>query len=156
MALSETRLSSDGILNESDSGYTIFYKGWPENVRRETGVDFAVKLYLVPHLSELPHGVSDRSMSLCLPLYSNRCMTIISIYAATLVSAKLDIDCFYADLRSVLKNVHKGHKIVLMGDFNARVGCNSGMWGPSIATEWESITAMICCFCSCVTNLTML
>ena len=127
--LSETRLSSDGILSEPDSGYTIFYKGRPENVRREAGVGFAVKSCLVPHLSELPYGVSDRIMTLRLPLYSNRYMTMISVYLPTLVSAKLDIHCFYADLRSVLKNVYKDDKIVLMGDFNVRAGCNSGMWG---------------------------
>ena len=127
MPLSETRLSSDGILSEPDSGYTIFYKGRPENVRREAGVGFAAKSCLAPHSSEFPHGVSNRIMTLRLPLYSNHYMTMISVYAPTLVSAKLDIGCSYTDLSVVLKNVHKGDKIVLMWDFNARVGCNSGM-----------------------------
>ena len=77
-ALSETRFSEYGHLVERASGYTFFWKGKPEGVKREAGVGFAIKTTLVQKLHDLPHGHSDRIMSCRIPL------ALFSIYALTL------------------------------------------------------------------------
>ena len=55
-------------------------------------------------------------------------MTILSIYAPTLTSDDSSKDCFYAALRSTLGSIPLSDKIVLLGDFIARVGTNSHVW----------------------------
>ena len=68
IALSETRLADEGQITEVIGGYTFFWKGKSEEEDRESGVAFAIKTSLVDKLEELPLGVSDRLMSLRLPL----------------------------------------------------------------------------------------
>lgn len=47
--------------------------------------------------------------------------TFISAYAPTLTSNDLDKDEFYEDLKLTLTNVHKDDKLILLGNFNARL-----------------------------------
>ena len=129
VALSETRLSESGSREELESGYTFFWKGKPEGVRREAGVGFAIRSSLVSHLSDLPNGISERLMSLRIPLKHNRFMTLISVYAPTLTSSQEDIDNFYADLKSTVQKVDRNDKLTILGDFNARVGQDFSIWG---------------------------
>ena len=77
---------------------------------------------------ELPRGINDRLMTPRLHLHGNRHATIISAYAPTLVSDDEEKQRFYDNLRDVLQAVPKGDKIVLTGDFNARVGKDWQTW----------------------------
>ena len=74
-------------------------------------------------IQNLPNGHSDRLMSLHLPLHDYQFITIISVYAPTL-QADMDVkEAFYnTELRSILTGINKDDKILIMGDFNARVG----------------------------------
>lgn len=92
------------------------------------GVDLVIKSKLVSHLSELPYGVSDRLMALCFQLLFGYFMTMISVYVLTLVSSGADTDNFCFDFRNILRNVNRDDKVVLIGDFNARVGCDHAAW----------------------------
>ena len=60
-------------------------------------------------------------MILRLHLHGNGHVTIISACVPTLVSDDEEIQRFYDKLRVVLQAVLKGDKIVLTGDFDARV-----------------------------------
>ena len=126
-ALSETRLSGEDHIMEVGSGYTFFWKGRPEGEKREGGVGFAIKSDLVKHL-EHPIGVSDRIMTVRLPLPHNRYMTIVSVYAPTLASSEESKTAFFEDLRHSLSNIPSADKILLLGDFNARVGRDFDTW----------------------------
>ena len=95
---------------------------------REAGVGFAIRSNIVSKLHELPRGINDRLMTLRLHLHGNRHATIISAYAPTLVSDEKEKQRFYDNLRDVLQAVPKGDKIVLTGDFNARVGKDWQTW----------------------------
>ena len=86
---------------EVGSGYTFFWKGRPEGEKREGGVGFAIKSDLVKHL-EHPIGVSDRVMTVRLPLPHNRYMTIVSVYAPTLASSEESKTAFFEDLRRII------------------------------------------------------
>ena len=122
VALSETRLTDDGQIQEIASGYNIFWKGRASRERREAGVGFAIRSNIVSKLHKLPRGINDRLMTLRLHLHGNRHATIISAYAPTLVSGEEEKQRFYDNLRDVLQAFPKGDRIVLTGDFNARVG----------------------------------
>ena len=128
-ALAETRLAGEDQLEETGSGYTLFWSGRPEGEKREAGVGFAIRNSLLDRV-ERPTAVSERIMRLRLPLAADRYMSIISVYAPTLVSSEEDIAAFYHALSTLLNTIPKEEGIVLLGDFNARVGAECDTWKP--------------------------
>ena len=128
-ALAETRLSGEDQLEETGSGYTLFWSGKPEGERRDSGVGFAIRSSLVDRI-ERPTGVNERIMRLRLPLASGRFTSLISVYAPTLVSPEEDIVAFYTALSTLLSSIPKEEGIILLGDFNARVGDDHDTWKP--------------------------
>ena len=121
-ALSETRLAEKGLLKEVGAGYTFFWSGRKKEERREAGVGFAIKSHLVSKLSGLPKGINDRLMTLRLPLSGKRHATIVSAYAPRMTNPEEVKDKFYDDLDSVISAAPRTDKLILLGDFNARVG----------------------------------
>ena len=67
-------------------------------------------------------------MKLRLPLSRNRYATIITAYAPTLTSPEETIEQFYANLSPVLYSVPANDKLILLGDFIARVGRDHSRW----------------------------
>ena len=128
-ALSETRLPDAGETPEST--YTFFWSGKPEADKRESGVGFAVKSKLVPCLKDKPKAINDRLMTVRLTLHQQRCATLISVYAPTLQHTDESKEKFYSELRSVIDSVPSQDKLIILGDFNARVGAD---W-----TAWEGV-----------------
>ena len=116
-AFSETRLSEEDHLTERGAGYTFFWKGKPEGEKRDGGVGFAIKTDLNMQV-EQPQGISDRIMTLRVPLSCKRFMTVLSVYAPTLNSSQETIMAFYQDLLNVISSISKANKILLLGDFN--------------------------------------
>ncbi|VDM05700.1 unnamed protein product [Schistocephalus solidus] len=80
-ALSETRYSKQGLLQEVGAGYTFFWSGRLKAERRDAGVAFAIRNDIVERLPCLQQGINDRLMSLHLPLWGDQFATIISAYA---------------------------------------------------------------------------
>ncbi|KAJ4942915.1 hypothetical protein JOQ06_005427, partial [Pogonophryne albipinna] len=127
-ALSETRILDEGSLTEEGMGYTFFWKGYPSGGQHLHGVGLAIKNTLLPRLAETPVGISERLMTLRIPLVKNRFATLLSAYAPTLPSESEAKDSFYQSLDEALRRIPKNDKIFLLGDFNARVGQNSSIW----------------------------
>nr|VZI38423.1 unnamed protein product [Spirometra erinaceieuropaei] len=124
-ALSEIRFSEQGQLEEVGVGYTFFWSGRPKAERRDAGVAFAIRNDIVGRLPSLPQGINDRLMSLCLPLRrgGGKFATIISAYAPPMSSPEAAArDKFYEDLHALLATVSKADKLIVLGDFNVRVG----------------------------------
>ena len=67
-------------------------------------------------------------MTARIPLEKSNYMTIVCAYAPTLVATEEAKDAFYASLSAVLQAVDHRDKLVLLGDFNARVGCDHVVW----------------------------
>ncbi|CAI9715341.1 Hypothetical predicted protein [Octopus vulgaris] len=63
-----------------------------------------------------------------LPLESKQHLTLFSVYAPTLLADPADKDSFYSDLRRLLNNTPANDKVLILGDFNARVGKDSEAW----------------------------
>nr|VZI49685.1 unnamed protein product [Spirometra erinaceieuropaei] len=128
-ALSETRFSEQGQLEEVGAGYTFFWSGRPKAERRDAGVAFAIRTDIVGRLPCLPQGINDRLMSLRLPLRrGGKFATIISAYAPPMTSPDAVRDKFYEDLHALLATVSKADKLIVLGDFNARVGTDHTAW----------------------------
>ena len=120
--LSETCLAEEGLFEEVGDGYTFFWSGRKKEERREAGVGFDIRSHLVSKLSELPKGINDRLMTLRLPLSGKRHATIVSAYAPTMTNPNEVKDKFYDDLDSVISAEPRTDKLILLGNFNARVG----------------------------------
>nr|VZI30318.1 unnamed protein product [Spirometra erinaceieuropaei] len=67
-------------------------------------------------------------MSLRLPLWEVKFATIISAYAPTMTNPDAVRDKFYEDLHALLATVSKADKLIVLGDFNARVGTDYTAW----------------------------
>ena len=131
-ALSETRFPDEDSITEVGEGYTYFWRGLTKEEPRIHGVGFAVKTKLMARLPEGPTGINERLMTWRIPLKKNRYLTIISAYAPTLVTDELTKDTFYSALDATLQNIPNADKVVLMGDFNARVGKNWQLWDGAL------------------------
>ena len=128
-ALSETRLSGTGELHERGSGYTFYWSGRGPEERRDAGVGFAIRDSIANKLINLPKGKNDRLMTLRLPLNNGqKHITIVSVYAPTMTNPDDIKDKFYEDLNTVITAVPTTDKLVILGDFNARVGCEYDTW----------------------------
>ena len=60
-----------------DLEFSVFWSGKPEGERREAEVGFAIKKDIV---TKLPRPVSDKIMTMRLPLSKDNFATIISVY----------------------------------------------------------------------------
>ena len=127
-ALSETHLPDQSSLTEVGSGYTFFWIGKPADSRRESGVGFAIRTSIVSDLTLQPEGISDRLMLLRLPISATQHATIISGYAPTMTNPDDVKDKFYHDIDSVINRTPHTDKLIIMGDFNARVGRDWSSW----------------------------
>ena len=93
---------------------------------------FAIKNDINDKLMETPKFVSARIMLVRVPLARGNHATIISAYAPTLDSDNGLKDDFYSSLDETVRHVDKRDKLILAGDFNARVGKDSDIWNPVI------------------------
>ena len=64
-------------------------------------------------------------MSLRLPLSKNKFLTIISVYVIMLTLEESIKNSFYDQLHDILVKIPVEDKLILMVDFNARVGRDS-------------------------------
>lgn len=134
-ALSETRLAGEGQLTESTSGYTFFWHGKAEEEHREAGVGFAIRSELLPKVTGFPKGINERIMLLRLALSRNQYATIVSVYAPTMTHSEESKQSFYEELATTIRCTPASDKLILMGDFNARVGRESSLWGDVLGAH---------------------
>ena len=159
-ALSETRVLGESVITEVGGGYTFFLKRKPEGDKCHHGVGFAVRTALVNHLQgEHPVGINERLMTMCFPLEGST-LSLISAYAPTLAQTDETKECFYGALKDAIAAVPTSHKLLVMGDFNARVGTDNSSWENIIGKHGvgneNSNGTLLLSMCSqfdlCITN----
>ncbi|KAJ7406712.1 proto-oncogene tyrosine-protein kinase ROS isoform X2 [Willisornis vidua] len=123
----EVHLHEEGSLKEHGAGYTLHWAGKPKTESLLSGVGFMIKNFITSKPENLLTGHSDRVMSLHLPLH-NKQHVLFSIYAPTLQADPVEKNKFYTDLRHLIQKVPADDKIIILGDFDARVGKNSEAW----------------------------
>ena len=70
-------------LLDRDLEYTFYWSGKPNDERREARVGIAIKRGIVAKLREMPHPLSERILTMRIPLAKERNVTIVSAYART-------------------------------------------------------------------------
>ena len=109
-ALSEVRFPEEGSLKENGAGYTLYWSGKPKEEPRHYGVGFMIKNSIASKLTNLPKGISDRIITLRLPISDTQQATLVSVYAPTLLASPEDKSAFYSELRKVLLDVPRHDK----------------------------------------------
>ena len=82
---------------------------------------FELKRDIVAKLTEMPHPVSDRIMTMSIPLTKDRNATIVSAYAPTMGNPEENKEPFYSHLKGTLRNIPSTDKLLLIGYFNVRI-----------------------------------
>ena len=119
--LSKTRLEDKKGLTEKSLSYSFFWSGHAPNDKRKAGVGYAIKISLVGKLA--------CHLTMRLPLHHRKKFaTIISAYAPTIINTDEIKDKFYENFKYVISAVPIADKIINLGDFNAKVGQDSGSW----------------------------
>ncbi len=67
-------------------------------------------------------------MILRLKLAGDSFVTVISCYAPTMTNTDVVKETFYEDLNSLLRTVERKDKLIILGEFNARVGKDFSTW----------------------------
>ena len=122
--LQETRLPDSGTLREKD--FTFFWQGKSADDIREYGVGFAVRNSLLGMIEPCQQG-TERLLSLRLHTTTGP-VNLISVYAPTLGATGDTKDEFYGQLDSLIDRIPKEEHLILLGDFNARVGADHDSW----------------------------
>ena len=65
-------------------------------------------------------------------------VSVVQVYALTEDSNEEVKEGFYEQLQTTLREVHRQDKFIVMGDLNARVGRNVGLWGDVIGKQGTS------------------
>ena len=102
--LPETRRTDEGQLKEEKGGYTFF---WTTTSFSTTSQNFLW---------------ASAIMTICLVLANNQTATVVTAYAPTLDSDVEEKEAFYACLEETQSKIPREDKIILLGDFSARVG----------------------------------
>ncbi|XP_076059549.1 uncharacterized protein LOC143036186 [Oratosquilla oratoria] len=134
-ALSETRIPGEGQITEVGSGYTFFWKGKNPEDHHSQGIGFAVKTQLVKAHNLTPHAINERITSLRLPLPKKQFITLVSVYAPTLDAEKHVKGSFYQQLDTVISQIPARDRLLLLEDFNARVGREHELWHNIIGRQ---------------------
>lgn len=105
-ALNETRLSCYDSME--DCGYTFFWSGREEAERREFEVGFAIKSTIAKLLEENPTPISDRIMTMRLPLDRDVYAPVISrpIYVPTMINLDEKNEKFHGPYLVYLKKTN--------------------------------------------------
>ncbi|BHF60593.1 hypothetical protein SprV_0100355800 [Sparganum proliferum] len=100
----------------------------PKAERRDAGVAFAIWKDIVGRLPRLPQDINKRVIRLRLLLQVGKFTTIIGVYVAQITSPDDTRDKFYEHLHALLATVSNAAKLIVLGDFNARVGTDHAAW----------------------------
>jgi exonuclease III len=126
-ALQETRLEGSGMIKEKE--FSIFWSGVEAGERRQAGVSLAVRNDVLKKMNTLPKAISDRTIVMRLPLSNNKFATIT--YAPT-TYPEPEKEEHYRSLSDVVGRVPAADKLVILGDFNARVGSDHELYRPAL------------------------
>ena len=78
----------------------------------------------------MPHPVSDMIMTMRIPLTKDVNATIVSAY--TITNPEENKETFYSQLKGTLRNIHSIDKLMLIGNFNARIERENDKWPSSL------------------------
>ena len=139
-AMSEVRWQGQGTLEAGK--YLYVFSGLPEEAPVSL---YGVAIALDPamqHAGRLAGSEvdfrSERLLKIKLQI-EGRVFHVISVYAPAFRATERDKDSFYAQLEVLVNSCKSGEELVIMGDFNARVGTRSRDVVPGDAQHVDSL-----------------
>nr|VZI54152.1 unnamed protein product [Spirometra erinaceieuropaei] len=95
---------------------------------------------------QLEEVINDRLMSLHLPLQGGKFATTVGVYAPPMTSPDAARKKLHEDLRAHLKFVPKAYKLIVLGDFNARVGTDHVAWRGVLGLDGSNENGLLALF----------
>uniref|UniRef100_A0A0L8G4X1 Endonuclease/exonuclease/phosphatase domain-containing protein n=1 Tax=Octopus bimaculoides TaxID=37653 RepID=A0A0L8G4X1_OCTBM len=89
---------------------------------RFSGVDFLIRNSIISKLENLPTDRSDCITTVYLLRSNQQYATLFSVYSPNFQVDPAEKDKFYSELHSLLQGSPADDKVMIVGDFNARVG----------------------------------
>ena len=84
--------------------------------------------HILCHIDTPPKGISERLKTMRIRLPRNNYATIVSEYAPTMTYPDEEKERFYESLKATIGRVPRSDKLIVLGDFNARVGRDHETW----------------------------
>lgn len=121
LGISETRKRGEGSIKLA-SGHTLFYKGKEDS--SHGGVGIIVHRRLTPHIRHMK-ATSDRVIYITIKINKLVSVKIIQAYAPTNSYEDEEVQKFYEDVSKSI-NENKTYHVLVIGDFNCKVGKQTG------------------------------
>ena len=134
LGLSETKARGNGM--KAVDGASYVYSGVTEG-RAKRGVAIIVAERWADCVRSWS-CVSERCVTVRLNV-AGVWLTLVQVYAPTDDTDSVAKDEFYAEVQEVMNRVPRGDRIIVMGDFNARVGKNVKVWKGVIGEHGEDV-----------------
>ncbi|XP_055385805.1 craniofacial development protein 2-like [Condylostylus longicornis] len=119
-AISETKKKGKGSGSYGD--YILLYSGKDKNDRAKSGVGILIHKKFENSISDVKY-VNDRLLMVTLN-YGKSILHLISTYARDINKPAQEIDDFYCKMQNLADSIRADEKLILLGDFNARIGDN--------------------------------
>ena len=106
------------MMNERANEPNIFYSGVKQHIRAQAGITLMIHKKIQNTIADYTFW-NERIIQICLKI-SRGYLTVIGIYAP--IEGEEDESTFYNKLQQTLNKIDKSDFIMIMGDFNARIG----------------------------------
>lgn len=116
--LQETKKKGKG--QQQYSNYILIYSGVPKDQRAAAGVGILISRKYKNNL-ESCHYISERIIHVKIALDQQK-LNVLSIYSPEDGKPKQQTETFYEELQNTLDSIPNTEPIILLGDFNARIG----------------------------------
>ena len=100
--------------------YILAYSGKPKDERAKAGVGLLLHKRFQQNIDQIDY-INEKLLRVTLK-HDNGYIQIISAYAPDISKPKEERRSFYEELQSIVDLIPSHHRIILMGDLNARVG----------------------------------
>ena len=123
--LAETHITGKGEYDIRE-GIKLIYSGKEEEGEAQHGVSFLLKRK-APEALIASHPTSAQIISIWLSCQGMKA-TFIQVYAPTADSSDHEINSFCNDLQITLNSIPKKYYVIILGDFNAKIGVYQPLW----------------------------
>ncbi|XP_059051337.1 craniofacial development protein 2-like [Achroia grisella] len=122
LGLCEVRREGEDTMT-LESGHLMYFREGEQP--SQGGVGFLVHKTLINNVVEIS-SVSNRVAYLVLKLTERYSLKVVQVYAPTSAHSDDEVESMYEDISKAIHNTSKAFYNIVMGDFNAKVGIQTG------------------------------